>query len=104
MHIFDIYAKNFHAESCKIQYVVISLNFEDKKKRKNVVQNLLRRSREMKVCIKNQYLRIKTEKMTVCILFRVRFTKEMYCYFQLLYGGSAHIWLCLRLYILFLNM
>ena len=30
---------------------MISLNFEDKKKRKNIVQNSLR-SREMKVCIK----------------------------------------------------
>ena len=47
-----MYAKNFHAEPYEIQHVVIALNFEDKKKRKNIVQNLLRRSREMKVYIK----------------------------------------------------
>ena len=45
-----MYAKNFHAEPCKIQHVVVPLNFEEEKK--NIVQNLLRKSRGMKVCIK----------------------------------------------------
>ena len=34
---------------------------------------------------------------------RVHFTKEMYCYFQLLQGRSAHVWLYLRFHILFLK-
>ena len=51
-YIFDMYAQNFQAEPYKIQHGVIPLNFEKKKKRKNIVQNLLTRSREMKVPIK----------------------------------------------------
>ena len=47
-----MYAKNIYAEPYQIQHVVISLNFEDKKKRRNILQNLLKRFCEMKVCIK----------------------------------------------------
>ena len=53
----------------------------------------------MKVCIKPVFE--DKNKTTVYILSSVHFTKEIYCYFQLLQGGSALVWLCLRLYIVF---
>ena len=42
-YIFDMYAKNLHAEPYKIQHVVIPLNFEDKKKRKNIAKKITKK-------------------------------------------------------------
>ena len=80
--------KMFMQNHTKFNMSRFPLNFEDMKKRKNIANNLRSRSRETKVCTKQVFVD-KNMKNNIHFV-QVHFTNEMYCYIQLLQGGSAH--------------